>query len=96
MRSRASRVVQTSTLSKRAADAVRRAIEDGVLDTAHDLSGGGLAVTLVEMALAGGFGAEVQLLPGGRQDVSLFGETGGCILVAVPEERFVELEARAR
>jgi phosphoribosylformylglycinamidine synthase II len=78
---------------KRAADAVRRAIEDGVLDTAHDLSGGGLAVTLAEMALAGNFGAEVQLLPGGRQDVSLFGETGGCILIAVPEERLERLEA---
>ncbi|HET7478751.1 MAG TPA: phosphoribosylformylglycinamidine synthase II, partial [Rubrobacteraceae bacterium] len=45
-----------------------------------------------EMAVAGGIGAEVQLLPGGRQDVALFGETGGCILVAVPEGRIGELE----
>ena len=78
---------------KRTADAVRGAIEDGVLDTAHDISGGGLAVALAEMALSGGLGAEVQLLPGGRQDVSLFGETGGCIVVAVPEERLEGLEA---
>jgi phosphoribosylformylglycinamidine synthase len=57
-------------------------------------SGGGLAVALAEMALAGeaGIGAEVQLLPGGRQDVALFGESGGCILLAVPEARLVELE----
>jgi hypothetical protein len=34
----------------------------------------------------------VQLLPGGRQDVALFGESGGCILLAVPEARLVELE----
>ena len=74
------------------ADAVRGAIRAGVVDTAHDLSGGGLAVALVEMAMAGGMGAEAQLLPGERQDVSLFGETGGCILLAVPEERLAELE----
>ena len=82
-------------MSERAvADAVRRAISAGVVDTAHDLSGGGLAVALTEMALAGeaGIGAEVQLLPGGRQDVALFGESGGCILLAIPEARLVELE----
>jgi phosphoribosylformylglycinamidine synthase len=82
-------------MSERAvADAVRRAISAGVVDTAHDLSGGGLAVALTEMALAGeaGIGAEVQLLPGSRQDVAFFGESGGCILLAVPEARLVELE----
>ena len=77
---------------KAAADAVRRAIAAGVVDTAHDLSGGGLAVTLAEMAMKGGVGVEARLLPGGRQDVALFGEVGGCILVAVPEERLGELE----
>ena len=82
------------TSERAVADAVRRAISAGVVDTAHDLSGGGLAVALTEMALAGeaGIGAEVQLLPGGRQDVALFGESGGCILLAVPEARLVELE----
>jgi phosphoribosylformylglycinamidine synthase subunit PurL len=77
---------------KAASDAVRRAIGAGVVDTAHDLSGGGLAVALAEMALCGGVGAEAWLLPGGRQDVALFGEAGGCILVAVPEGRLGELE----
>ena len=77
---------------KAASDAVRQAISAGVVDTAHDLSGGGLAVALAEMALCGGIGAEARLLPGGRQDVALFGEVGGCILVAVPEGRLGELE----
>jgi phosphoribosylformylglycinamidine synthase subunit PurL len=79
---------------KEVSDAVRRAVAAGVLDTAHDLSGGGLAVALTEMALCSeaGIGAEVRLLPGGRQDVALFGEVGGCILLAVPEERLGELE----
>jgi phosphoribosylformylglycinamidine synthase len=80
------------TSEKAVAVAVRRAIAAGVVDTAHDLSGGGLAVALAEMTLAGGIGAEVRLLPGGRQDVALFGETGGCILLAVPEARLGELE----
>jgi phosphoribosylformylglycinamidine synthase len=62
---------------KTASDAVRRAISAGVLDTAHDLSGGGLAVALAEMTLCEGIGAEAQLLPGGRQDVALFGEVEG-------------------
>jgi phosphoribosylformylglycinamidine synthase len=78
---------------KAASDAVRRAIAAGVVDTVHDLSGGGLAVALAKMALCGGIGVEARLLPGGRQDVALFGEVGGCILVAVPEGRLGELEA---
>jgi phosphoribosylformylglycinamidine synthase subunit PurL len=80
------------TSGKAISDAVRRAIAAGVVDTAHDLSGGGLAVALAEMALCGGVGVEARLLPGGRQDVALFGEVGGCILVAVPEGRLGELE----
>jgi hypothetical protein len=44
------------------------------------------------MVLCGGIGAEAHLLPGGRQEVALFGEVGGCILVAVPEGRLGELE----
>ena len=49
-------------------------------------------MALAEMAMKGGIGVETRLLPGGRQDVALFGEVGGCILVAVPEERLGELE----
>jgi phosphoribosylformylglycinamidine synthase len=90
--------VPNLTSEKTVADAVRRSIYAGVVDTAHDLSGGGLAVALTEMVLAGeaGIGAEVRLLPGGRQDVVLYGETGGCILLAVPEARLGELEEHLR
>ncbi len=51
-----------------------------------------MAVALAEMTMYGGIGAEVQVLPGGRQDVTLFGEVGGCILLAVPGEKLGELE----
>ncbi|HEY6750382.1 MAG TPA: phosphoribosylformylglycinamidine synthase subunit PurL [Rubrobacteraceae bacterium] len=86
------------TSEKAVADAVRRSIYAGVVDTAHDLSGGGLAVALTEMVLAGeaGIGAEVRLLSGRRQDVIVYGETGGCILLAVPEARLRGLEEHLR
>jgi phosphoribosylformylglycinamidine synthase len=77
---------------KRASDAVRQAVASGMLDTAHDVSGGGLTVALAGMALAGGLGVEISLLPGARMDVALFGECGGCFVVAVPEERAGEFE----
>jgi phosphoribosylformylglycinamidine synthase len=77
---------------KAASGAVQRAVAAGVVDTAHDLSRGGLAVALAKMTIYGGIGAEVRLLPGGRQDVAFFGEVGGCILLAVPAERLGKLE----
>jgi len=45
---------------------VHRAIEEGMACSCHDLSEGGLAVALAEMAFAGGFGAQVQLYEPGR------------------------------
>ena len=84
---------------KRVASAVRRAVEEGILDTAHDLSSGGLLVALAEMALAGGLGVEVEkAAPGalingrGRADVALFGENGACFLVALPESHYSDLQ----
>jgi phosphoribosylformylglycinamidine synthase len=80
---------------------VRRLIADGLVDTAHDVSGGGELVALTEMALAGGLGfhyedVEVELLiggeGGGRADVEFFGENGISFLIAVPEERWDELQ----
>ena len=38
---------------------VLAAAEEGILRSAHDVSGGGLAVALAESAIAGGLGAEV-------------------------------------
>ncbi len=38
---------------------VRRLIDEELLNAVHDVSDGGLAVTLAEMALAGGIGAEI-------------------------------------
>ena len=86
-------------LEKRVADAVRRAVEEDILDTAHDLAGGGLLVALAEMALAGGRGVEGEeaeleaLINGrGRADAALFGENGAGFLVALPESHRYDLQ----
>jgi phosphoribosylformylglycinamidine synthase len=43
----------------------------------HDLSEGGLAVALAEMAIGGGLGIDVQQLPHEDPTVSLFSESTG-------------------
>ena len=73
-----------------------RAAEEGILRSAHDVSGGGLAVAVAESALAGGLGAELRVAPGRRDDEVLFGEGGGRILVSARAEdagRLVDLGA---
>jgi phosphoribosylformylglycinamidine synthase len=81
------------------ANLVRRLVEEGIVDTVHDVSGGGLAVALAEMAIAGGIGLkfderEVEpMISGRREDVALFGEAGACFLLAVPQARYGELQA---
>ncbi|MEI8395469.1 MAG: phosphoribosylformylglycinamidine synthase subunit PurL [Rhodospirillaceae bacterium] len=46
-------------LERRTGDPVRGMIHDGLISACHDLADGGLAVALVEMALAGNIGATV-------------------------------------
>lgn len=89
------------TAEKRVADLVREMVRSGLVDTAHDISGGGEIVAVAEMALAGGLGMEYvegeaeRMVAGqgkGRADVAFFGECSGGFIVAVPEERWDELQ----
>jgi phosphoribosylformylglycinamidine synthase subunit PurL len=84
---------------KETADLVREMVRSGLVDTAHDISGGGEIVAIAEMALAGGLGieyeeGELERITGdrGRTDVALFGEGSGAFVVAVPEERWGEVQ----
>jgi phosphoribosylformylglycinamidine synthase II len=86
---------------KECADLVRRLISEGVVDTAHDVSSGGEAVALAEMALSGGLGVVyeedmveglIQGKGGGRADAGLFGEGGTSFLVTVREQRWDDLQ----
>jgi phosphoribosylformylglycinamidine synthase len=64
--------------------ALHRAIRDGLVASAHDLSEGGLAVAAAEAALAGRLGASIELPDGPFADTAwLFGETTGRLLVEV-------------
>ncbi len=67
----------------------------------HDISDGGLAAGLAEMAIAGGVGARCDLdalirTRGSKPEVALFGEGPGGYLVAGPEERVRELQTGAK
>jgi phosphoribosylformylglycinamidine synthase subunit PurL len=85
---------------------VRRAIRDGLLSSAHDLSDGGLAVALAECCMmhqapADGstpawIGAAVRVPFPLRKDFILFGEDASRILVSLPNEKLPQLEAIAQ
>ncbi|MGJ0512331.1 phosphoribosylformylglycinamidine synthase subunit PurL [Methylocystis sp.] len=70
---------------RRNGDFVRGLILSGRASAAHDLSDGGLAVALAEMALLGDRGAEIAALPSGPGHATLFGEDQARYLVAIPQ-----------
>jgi phosphoribosylformylglycinamidine synthase len=71
---------------KRNGDFVRKLIEDGRVDTVHDVSDGGLLVALAEMALAGDVGVEVGVAGTTVEAVPFFfGEDQARYVVAVPQ-----------
>ena len=61
-------------VERRNGDFVRELIAFGEVSAVHDLSDGGLAVALAEMALAGNSGARITVLPEGEAHGVLFGE----------------------
>ncbi|MBU2108711.1 MAG: phosphoribosylformylglycinamidine synthase subunit PurL [Alphaproteobacteria bacterium] len=68
---------------KRVGDYVRGLIRDGVATAVHDVSDGGLAVALAEMAMASGIGADVSL-PFPTDPIPVwFGEDQGRYIVTV-------------
>ncbi|HEX2182053.1 MAG TPA: AIR synthase-related protein, partial [Rubrobacteraceae bacterium] len=78
-------------------DLVRRLVAEGIVDTAHDVSGGGWLVALAEMALAGGIGIEineflVEIISERRADVELFGELSGHFLIVAAPGRWDDLQ----
>jgi phosphoribosylformylglycinamidine synthase len=79
---------------------VRGAVRTGAVRSAHDVSEGGLACTVVESAIAGGVGVELDLEPLARRAAvdgrtALFGEGPGGILVSGSREALLELSRNA-
>jgi len=80
---------------------VREAVRAGAISAAHDISDGGIACALAEMAIAGNVGARVDLDAllrnrGSSSEEALFGEGPGGYLLSAPEEALRELLTRAK
>lgn len=75
---------------------VREAIARGLVQAAHDCSEGGLAVTLAEMAILGGIGAEITLDSLLRPSSLLFSETQSRVVVSARPDKVEELQELAR
>ncbi|MGQ9551460.1 MAG: phosphoribosylformylglycinamidine synthase subunit PurL [Candidatus Bathycorpusculaceae bacterium] len=78
--------------------AITKAIDLGLVKACHDLSEGGLAVAAAEMALAGGYGLDLDLKrvpsePICRNDFLLFSESNSRFLVEVSEKAREAFEA---
>jgi phosphoribosylformylglycinamidine synthase len=70
---------------------------DGVIRSAHDVSDGGLAVTLAECCFASpGLAAGVSLASSEPAEYALFGERGARAVVSVAPAHLARLEATAR
>ena len=70
----------------------------GLVKSAHDVSHGGLAVTLAECCISGDYplGARVELVDDLRADALLFGEDQGRVVVSVEPGKRDQVEALAR
>ena len=79
---------------------VRGVVREGLASAAHDISDGGLASALAEMAIAAGTGMKVDLDPlvelrGGSGETCLFGEGPGGIVLAASRDQAQALLERA-
>ena len=73
----------------------RKAIEEGLLHSAHDCADGGLAVSLAESCVAGGIGFNGSFHVEGRWDAALFGEAQSRIVVSLAPNGLARLEELA-
>lgn len=67
--------------------AIRGLIENELISAAHDVSDGGLYITLVEMGMPRGLGFDIETDLDIRDDAFLFGEAQGRVIVTVTEDQ---------
>jgi phosphoribosylformylglycinamidine synthase len=79
---------------RRNGEFVASLIRDGRVSAVHDLSDGGLAVALAEMAMAGGIGARVEAE--GLAHAFFFGEDQGRYVLAAPPAESAALAEEAK
>lgn len=71
---------------------IKTLIKKKIINSAHDVSDGGLFVALAESALAGNLGFSIRTSDEVRKDAFLFGEGQGRVVVGVKETEKDELE----
>lgn len=74
--------------------ALHQAIRAGLIRSCHDLSEGGLAVAIAEMAFAGGVGVELDQFEGDSLIQQLFSESNTRFVVEVKPENVASLQAQ--
>lgn len=78
-------------------EAVKELVYEQVIQSAHDISEGGLFITLLESAMANRKGFEIETDPDLRKDAFLFGEAQSRVVVTVKPEKedaFIEVMSR--
>jgi phosphoribosylformylglycinamidine synthase len=86
------------TAEKRLIDCLVALADDGVVSSAHDISDGGLAVTLAEscFASANGLGSNVKIEDAPAAELAIFGEHGARCVGSVAPAKLAALQAIAR
>lgn len=74
----------------------KSAIKKGLLNSAHDVSDGGLFITLLESSISNNLGFEITSDPSVRKDAFLFGEAQSRIVVSVSAAKAIDMEAHLK
>ncbi|WP_188260938.1 phosphoribosylformylglycinamidine synthase subunit PurL [Azospirillum tabaci] len=82
-------------VERRNGEFVRGLIAEGLVVSSHDIQDGGLLVTVAEMAMAGGVGANLSGLDGADAG-TLFGEDQGRYVLAVRPEKAAAVQEKAK
>ncbi|MBT2760133.1 phosphoribosylformylglycinamidine synthase subunit PurL [Paenibacillus sp. ISL-20] len=82
----------TLDTEKKLLGGVLKAIQSGLVQSAHDVSEGGLAAALAESCISGNIGASVQWSTDLRNDVALFSESQSRIVLSVSPDHKNALE----
>lgn len=77
-------------------EAIKSLIKKGLVVSAHDISDGGLFISLAESAITGNLGFSISCSPSIRKDAFLFGEGQGRVMVSVKNNHTNALEMELR
>jgi phosphoribosylformylglycinamidine synthase II len=77
-------------------NSVKLVIKNGLIRSAHDVSDGGIFISLLESSLSKGLGFEIDSVSGIRKDAFLFGEGQSRVIVSVEGSAASSLEAELK